>query len=327
MKRAAILLAGGAGTRLWPLSSEDNPKQFLRLFGGESLLRKTWNRLTGLVPAESIFVSTNERYRQKCLDELPGILPENILTEPARRNTAPAIALCCFEVEARLGDVAIACLPADHFIEDEPEFRRILDRAYRYAEAEPALVTIGLTPTEPNTGYGYLELGGEVAEGVVALRQFKEKPSREKAEEFLRAGNYAWNGGIFVWRASVFRGELSRVAPDVAAVTRERYADAPSISIDYALMEKASRVVTVPGDFGWSDVGTWTAVARLAGKGNADLHTADASGVFAQSESGRPVVAIGVNDVAIVESSEGILVLDLSKPELLSEIVKKLPKR
>jgi mannose-1-phosphate guanylyltransferase len=326
MTRAALLLAGGAGTRLWPLSSDENPKQFLRLFGGASLLQKTWTRLVEMLPVESIFVSTNERYRQKCLDELPQILPENILTEPARRNTAPAIALCCFEIESRLGDAAIACLPADHFIQDEPEFRRVLDRAYRYAEAEPALVTIGLAPTDPNTGYGYLELGDEVAPGVVALRRFTEKPSREKAEEFLRAGNYAWNGGIFVWRTSVFRRELERAAPDVANVTRENYADAPSISIDYALMEKASRVVTVPGNFGWSDVGTWAAVARLAGRGNAVLHTREASGVFAQTESGRPVVAIGVENVAIVESSEGILVLDLDKPELFSDIVKKLTK-
>jgi mannose-1-phosphate guanylyltransferase len=327
MNRTALLLAGGAGTRLWPLSSDENPKQFLRLFGGESLLRKTWNRVAAMIPAEAIYVSTNERYRQKCLHELPDLLPGNIIAEPDRRNTAPAIAFSCFEIESRQGsEAAIACLPADHFIEDEPEFLRVLDRAYAYAESTPSLVTIGLTPTEPNTGYGYLELGEEVAPGVVALRQFKEKPTRERAAEFLSAGNYAWNGGIFVWRASVFRSELERAAPEVARVTRERYADAPSISIDYALMEKAQHVVTVPGDFGWSDVGTWAAVAKLAGRGNAELHTRDAAGVFAQSESGRRVVAIGVKNVAIVESPEGILVLDLAQPELLSEVVKILTK-
>ncbi len=326
MSRAALLLAGGAGTRLWPLSSDDNPKQFLRLFGGESLLEKTWNRVAKLLPPEAIYVSTNERYRQKCLATLPQLRPENVITEPARRNTAPAIALCCFEIEARAGDLAIACLPADHYIENEPEFLRVLDRAYRYAETAPALVTIGLTPTDANTGYGYLELGDTVEEGVVALRRFTEKPSRERAEEFLRSGRYAWNGGIFIWRASVFRGELERAAPAVARVSRERYEDAPSISIDFALMEKARNVVTIPGDFGWSDVGTWAAVARLAGSGNAELHTREATGVFAQSESGRRVVAVGVDNVAIIESDEGILVLDLSKPELLSEVVKTLTK-
>jgi mannose-1-phosphate guanylyltransferase len=327
MTRTALLLAGGAGTRLWPLSSDENPKQFLRLFGGASLLRKTWDRLAAMIPAEAIYVSTNERYRQKCLEELPDLRPENIIAEPARRNTAPAIALSCFEIESRQGsDAAIACLPADHFIEDEPEFLRVLDRAYAYAESTPSLVTVGLAPTEPNTGYGYLELGDEVAPGVVALRRFEEKPTRERAEEFLRAGNYAWNGGIFVWRARVFRAEIERVAPEVARVTRQRYAEAPSISIDYALMERAQRVVTVPGDFGWSDVGTWAAVAKLAGRGNAELHTRNADGIFAQSQSGRRVVAIGVNNVAIVESAEGILVLDLAQPELLSEVVKTLTK-
>lgn len=324
MSRAALLLAGGAGTRLWPLSSDENPKQFLRLFDGESLLRKTWNRVAQILPPAAIFVSTNERYRDKCLEALPDLRPENVLTEPARRNTAPAIALCCFEIESRAGDAAIACLPADHFIENEPEFLRVLERAYRHAESNAALVTIGLTPTEPNTGYGYLELGAPVADGVLALKRFTEKPSRERAEEFLRAGHYAWNGGIFVWRASVFRRELERAAPEVAAVTRENYPDAPSISIDYALMEKAQNAVTVPGDFGWSDVGTWAAVARLAGRGNARLHTREASGVYAQSESGRPVVAVGVDNVAVVESPEGILVLDLARPELLSDVVKKL---
>jgi mannose-1-phosphate guanylyltransferase len=326
LNRAAVLLAGGAGTRLWPLSSDENPKQFLRLFGGESLLKKTWDRVAKLIPSEAIYVSTNERYRDKCLAALPQLRPENVITEPARRNTAPAIALCCFEIESRAGDATIACLATDHFIEDEPEFLRALDRAYQYAETAPALVTIGLTPTEPNTGYGYLELGEEVATGVVALRHFTEKPSRERAEEFLRAGNYAWNGSMFVWRASVFRQELERVAPDLAHVTREHYADAPSISIDYALMEKARNVVTVRGDFGWSDVGTWTAVARLAGSGSAELHTRESSGVFAHSESGRRVLAVGVDNVAIIESDEGILVLDLSRPELLSDVVKKLTK-
>ena len=148
----------------------------------------------------------------------------------------------------------------------------------------------------------------------------------EAYEEFLRAGNYAWNGGIFIWRTGVFRAELERVSPELARVTRAHYAEAPSISIDYALMEKARRVVTIPGDFGWSDVGTWTAVARLAGSGNAELHTRNANGVFAQSSSGRRVVAIGVSNVAIVESPEGILVLDLSQPELLSEVAKSLAK-
>ena len=308
MTRVAVILAGGAGTRLWPLSSEAKPKQFLHLFDGQSLLRMTWNRLVALLPPEAIYVSTNERYRDLCLAELSDLRPENIITEPARRNTAPAIALTCFELESRLGSaVAIACLPSDHFVGNEAEFVRVLDRAFAFAEGNDSLVTIAIAPTEPNTGYGYLEMGEEIEPGVTALRRFVEKPARDRAEEFVRAGNYAWNGGMFLWRASVFRAELERAAPEVARVTRERYDEAPSISIDYALMEKAQRVATVRGDFDWSDVGSWAAVARLAGRD-----------VFTHSESGRRIVVIGVSNVAVVESAEGILVLDLDHAQDLS---------
>jgi mannose-1-phosphate guanylyltransferase len=259
MTRAALLLAGGAGTRLRPLSSDERPKQFLRIFDGESLLRKTWRRVRDL----EVFVSTNERYRDLVREELPELDDERIIAEPTRRNTAPALALSCFEIAARLGEeIAIACLPADHYIADEQEFRRVLDLGFDYAESHDVLVTIAIAPTEPSTDYGYLELGGAVG-AVMQVKRFVEKPNRERAEEFLRAGNYAWNAGMFVWRASVFRRELTRLAPEIARVTRETYDDAPSISIDYALMEKATNAVTLRGDFGWSDVGSWDALKRI----------------------------------------------------------------
>ncbi|HEX7421284.1 MAG TPA: mannose-1-phosphate guanylyltransferase [Thermoanaerobaculia bacterium] len=263
MKRAAVILAGGAGTRLYPLSSDENPKQFLKLFDGQSLLQKTFDRLTTLVETDAIFVSTNDRYRGKCAEQLAALPEENVITEPARRNTGPAIALCTFAIERRLGDCVVAFLPSDHYIGDEAEFTRVLGRAFDYAETHEELVTIGIEPTEPNPGLGYLELGEEVAPDVVRLKRFTEKPSRERAEQFLRAGNYAWNGGIFAWRAEVFRRELQRVAPQIARVTVANYDDMPSISIDYALMEKASRVATVRGEFGWSDVGSFEALQKV----------------------------------------------------------------
>jgi mannose-1-phosphate guanylyltransferase len=258
MKRAAVILAGGAGTRLYPLSSEENPKQFLKLFEGKSLLQKTFDRLRRI--ADPIFVSTNERYRDKCREQVPGV---DILTEPARRNTAPPIALCTFAIEERLGECCVAFLPSDHYIGDEARFAQALDRAYGHVESHDDLATIGIEPTEPNTGFGYLELGEEIAPGVVRLRRFTEKPSIERAREFLRAGNYAWNAGMFVWRTSVFRRELERVAPEIARVTPANYETMPSISIDYALMEKAGNVVTVRGDFDWSDVGSFEALEKV----------------------------------------------------------------
>lgn len=326
MNRAILLLAGGAGTRLWPLSSDDRPKQFLRIFGGQSLLRRTFDRVRRLIPAEAIFVSTNERYRAQCLAELPELPAGNVITEPSRRNTAPAIALACAELAASRGDdVAIAVLASDHFIADEAEFIRILDKAFAFAESRESLVCIGITPTEPHTGYGYLELDRELEPGVMALRRIVEKPDRERAEAFLRSGNFVWNAGMFVWRYGVFLAELRRAAPELAAVTRESYEEAPSISIDYALMERAREVAAVPGEFGWYDVGNWAAVARLAKEGSAHLITREANGVFAETSAGRPVVVIGVDDIAIIESEHGLLVMNLAKAELLSDVVKKLP--
>ncbi|HEU5163382.1 MAG TPA: mannose-1-phosphate guanylyltransferase, partial [Thermoanaerobaculia bacterium] len=331
-ERAAILLAGGAGTRLWPLSTDENPKQFLPLFEGRSLLQIAFGRMRSILAPDRIFISTNERYREKVAAQLPEVPAANILVEPARRNTAPAIAVCCADVARALGDPTIGIFPSDHFIADEAAFLAVVERAYSFATDEPYLVTIGIDPDHPNTGFGYLELGEELAPGVIRLLRFVEKPDRAKAEEFIRSGKFVWNGGMFVWRQSIFEAIVRAVAPAIDALLagwkdestrRAAYEAAPSISIDFAVMEKAPNVATVRGEFGWSDVGSWKAVASIIGEGRADGVTrAESESVLVQSDATRPIILLGVRNLAVVESPDGLLVMDLEKSEALSAVVK-----
>ena len=334
---AFIILAGGAGTRLWPLSTMEEPKQFLALFGGASLIQKTFRRLALLTEAGRIFVSTHERYVDKVREQLPDLPPENILLEPSSRNTAPAIASCCAVIRARLGEVVVGVFPSDHAIADLEGFCDVANAAAGFAGRTEYLVTIGIQPDEPNTGFGYLELDEEIEPGMYRLRRFVEKPDLERAQQFLAAGNFLWNGGMFVWRTDVFFAALADAAPEIAAGStafaqaksaQERetvYGSMPSISIDYALMERAPRVATVPGRFDWSDVGSWAAVAKIAGSGDGtNVHLEQSPGVYVKTDGSRPVVVVGAENLAVIDSPNGLLVIDLAKSELLSPLVKRL---
>jgi len=335
--RVVLILAGGAGTRLWPLSTDDNPKQFLDLFGGQSLLEKTVERLLPIAPLERTFISTNERYRSRVRELLPELPEQNILVEPARRNTAPAIAVCCAAITAQLGgDPVIGAFASDHAIGRPAEFVNVVARAFDFAASHSTLMTIGIDPTEPNTGFGYLELGEQVTKDVYTLRRFVEKPDTLRAQEFLAAGNFVWNASMFIWRSSVFFESLKATAPEIERLSRafieaapsgQRavYEQMPSISIDYALMEKAPSVAAVRGDFDWSDVGSWNAVAAIAeGSERRDVFTPGSNHVYVNSRSGRPVAVVGLSDVAVIESEDGILVLNLKSTESLSPLVREI---
>jgi mannose-1-phosphate guanylyltransferase len=272
-------------------------------------------------------------------EQLPALMPDNVLVEPARRNTAPAIAACCATIGLRYPGTTVGIFPSDHWISDEAAFDTTVGRAFDFAGTSDHLVTIGLAPTDANTGYGYLELAEAIVDPVFRLRRFVEKPDRERAEAFLAAGNFLWNGGMFVWSLETFDAALREAAPDIAELSlrfaREpdpvaaaaTFESMPSISIDYALMEKAKKVATVRADMGWSDVGSWAAAAGFMSPATLSVVQSGTENVFAHSETGRPMAIVGARNLFVIDSPDGVLVLDTSSSEELSSVVRQITAR
>lgn len=323
-----LLLAGGGGTRLWPLSTEARPKQFLPLVSSKSLLVETWERVRPL--SDEIFVAAAERHADLVRAELPGLPAERILTEPARRNSAPAIVRAALEFE-RDGDPVTAAVPSDQTVADPDAFRAAIRLAARACEAAPVVI-LAVPPSRPETDFGYIEVGdGESANGYEVAR-FTEKPHPAEAQSFLETGRHYWNAGLFVFRPSRFLAEARRVAADLVTAVeqyRERLLDdpdgaraawesLPAVSIDYAVMEKARGVRAVPLRAGWNDVGTWRAVRDLRGP-------SDDSGNLVLST--LPVLAPGARDTAIVVGPEGVLVLPFDREKELRGAVERLRRK
>lgn len=321
----ALLLAGGAGTRLWPLSSEARPKQFLALLSEKSLLAETWERVIPLT--EDVFVATTESHADLVLGELKSLLSDHVLLEPVRRNSGPALLSAAMQFE-RDGDPVTAAIPSDQTVADADAFRRALTQAARVADTASAVV-LAVPPSRPETGYGYLEVADTATGEGMEVSRFIEKPGREDAEACVRSGCF-WNAGIFVFRPSRFLAAARRAAPALVEQVeryrdrlRERddegarraYAAMPSVSIDYAVMEKAASVRAVPLRAGWSDVGTWRSVRDL--RGPSDEH-----GNLILSAA--PVIAPGIRDSAIVVSDEGVLVLPFDREGDLRSAVERL---
>jgi mannose-1-phosphate guanylyltransferase len=349
-------MAGGGGTRLWPLSQPERPKQLLPLLGGRSLFALSVERLLSFLPAGNVFVVTGAGLRDALHKTAPQLPPENFLVEPSPRNTAPAIAFALGMLRRRAPRFTMACLPADHFIANQREFQAVFSAATAAAE-RGYLVTLGIAPTGPNTGYGYIEEGKRMEDAsgrpLFAVKRFTEKPNVEDARQLISQGGHAWNSGMFFWRSDVVEAEYRRQQPAMAKgferLTAETslpsedpllgalWTQMPALSVDYAIMEKAAKVAVLPaGELGWTDIGDWDALLALY-EAHPHLRPVSADtrydsgsrglAVFREGVAGRVLATVGLDDVIIVETEDTVLVCKRGKSQDVRGIVEQLKKR
>ena len=329
----ALIMAGGKGTRFWPLSTEEKPKQFLNLIGEETMIQMTVNRIKPIIPIERVFVCTGEMYVDLVKEQLPDLPEQNIIVEPEGRNTAPCIALSAFVIKKYYKDTNMIVLPSDHLISNEDEFRNVIKNADEFVkENKEAIITLGMEPTRAETGYGYIRYGKGESQinnhKVIKVDAFVEKPNKEKAEAYIKEGNYLWNGGMFLWSADNILNQIEKYSKgtyealkDIETVDNEEiqelindnYHKTEAISIDYAVMEKSDSIYVIPSRFCWDDVGSWEALDRYRekdDKGNVLVGNAkvvDSHGNLVISSS-HDIVVEGLKDIYVIENDGKILV-------------------
>ena len=337
-----VIMAGGIGSRFWPFSRESKPKQFLDFFGtGRSLLQMTVDRFRPIVPIENMVIVTNKAYKEIILTQVPDLQESQILCEPARRNTAPCIAYATAAIRSRQhsavsrqnSDIRIVVAASDHLILEEEKFRQTILKAFDFVGANKAICTLGMEPTRPETGYGYIQRSAVSIQhsDIYSVKQFKEKPDLETAKEYLKSGDYLWNSGIFIWSLETINEAIEKYLPEVAAIFAQgegiigtakesdfidkNFPLCPNISVDYGIMEKAENVYVIPSSFGWSDLGTWGSLYELSEKDaeqNVSLHSKaffhEAEGNIVVLEPGKVAIVQGVNDMIIAEQDGALLV-------------------
>lgn len=339
-------MCGGIGSRFWPYSRTDKPKQFLDFLGTDrSLLQMSYDRILSIVPAENIIILTNEQYRSLVKEQLPALSDSQILAEPARRNTAPCIAWAAYHIAALDPEASMIVTPSDHLITREAEFERAVRAGFDFVESHDALLTLGIAPTRPETGYGYIQVGPTVTGDIHIVKTFTEKPDSELARTFLRTGEFFWNSGIFLWKASAIIAALAEHCPDIYAVfeggrgafgTSEETAfiasafpGCVSISIDYAVMEHASNVYVETVSFGWNDLGTWSALYDMSPKnrdGNVTqgcrvLSYNSRGNIFAVKDEDKLIVAEGLEDFIVADSGDVLLICPKSDEQRIKQMV------
>jgi mannose-1-phosphate guanylyltransferase len=343
----AILMAGGVGSRFWPVSTTDFPKQFHDMLGsGATLIQKTFSRLSKLIPPENIFILTNERYNELVLEQLPMVKQEQIVLEPAMRNTAPCILYASLKIQKMNPNAVMVVAPSDHWIEDETAFVNNLNQCFAYCQDNEALLTLGIQPTFPNTGFGYIEFEKANTNPIKKVTQFREKPDYETAKAFLANGNFLWNGGIFIWSVKTITAAFAKLQPamnqlfmegyvayntaDEQLFIHDHYGKAENISIDYSIMEKSSNVYVLPATFDWNDLGTWGSLHEKLDKDEnqnavikANVILENASHNIIRASDKKLVIIDGLHDYIIVDQGDVLLIYPKNKEQEIKTITQK----
>ncbi len=337
------IMAGGVGSRFWPGSREQRPKQFLDMLGvGKSLLRLTFERFLPICAPEHIFIVTNAQYKALILEQLPEISENQILCEPSRNNTAPCIAYTAFKLAALDPQANIVVAPSDHIVLKEAAFLEKINAALAFAQKEKALVTLGIEPSRPDTGYGYIHYTQEVENGVFKVNRFAEKPNAETARHYISTGEYLWNAGIFIWNVQTILESFQQLAPDIHSILEKgkndyntpteqafinaHYPTTPNISVDFAIMEKAGNVYTLPAEFGWSDLGTWASLYAECPKDEYDnvlqgnIIAIDSDNCLVRAPEGKLVVLKELSDYIVVDTEDVLLIYPKSQEQEIKQV-------
>jgi len=344
----ALIMAGGVGSRFWPMSTQSFPKQFHDFLGtGNSLLQQTYKRMASFIAPENILVLTNTAYKDLVLSQLPDLTEAQLVLEPCMRNTAPCILYASQKVYKRDPDAQLLIAPSDHWIEDEQAFSKDVSLCFEASRTPGVLCTLGITPTFPNTGFGYIESEGIEKEGLCKVVQFREKPDYATAQSFIKAGNFSWNAGIFIWSVQTILKAFKDFEPslftlfekgvdvyntsDEAQFIEENYPKATNISIDYAILERASEIYMRRANFDWNDLGTWGALydklpkdTANNGVAHAQLLASAASGNMVMAPKGKKVVIEGLNDFIVVDKDQVLLIYPKSKEQDIKKVVEKV---
>lgn len=341
MEKFVVIMAGGVGSRFWPRSRKTMPKQLLNIFGENTMIQDTVYRLKDFISSDNIYIITNKVQKALIEEQLPELNPEQIIAEPVGRNTAPCVGLSALLIKARTSDGVIVTLPADHIIRNIDSFTSTLDNACNFAHENKCLVTFGIKPSRPDTGYGYINTAELIKNDVYKVNKFVEKPNLSTAEKYLKSGDYLWNSGMFVWRADVIYDEIQAHLPSMYAgleslgeqlsgnflnALKEIFPNFESISIDYGIMEKSDKVYCAKADFGWSDVGSWETVYELTDKDNGnnanvgDVYLENVKDSYIYSPD-KFTAAIGVENLVIINTEDSLLVCERSKVQDVRNVV------